>query len=276
MLIELFFFLQQKLNKSLWKTDLHENINILCEKQTDETEKSKYLISRLLIMKTVSEKTACWASTVSKLCEIIEKLQKRDVFSQCIFRKVKNLKTCKWKSVSKQDWSLNEAELLKLQSSLYVSSNSAVKMKLFYWHHDDVYVDHYDCDKTASLLQHKYYWYRLNQNVKKFVKFCFECQKMQTSRHKKYDKMSFLSTLKESWKHLFMNFITNLSSLLYREIVYDVILIVMNKFIKMIRYFFVKQTISVSELADFFANEILKLHKKSQFIVMNRSSLFIS
>ena len=73
-LIKLLSFLQWKLSKSLWKIDLHESINILYKKQTDETEKLKYLISRLLIIKTVSKKTTCWTSTVSKLCEIIEKL----------------------------------------------------------------------------------------------------------------------------------------------------------------------------------------------------------
>ena len=96
------------------------------------------------------------------------------------------------------------------------------------------------------------------------------------SRHKKYNKMSLLFTFKELWKHLFMNFITDLSLLLYREIVYNAILIVMNRFIKMIRYFSVKQTIFVFELADLFADKILKLHKKSQFIVTDRDSLFIS
>ena len=63
---------------------------------------------------------------------------------------------------------------------------------------------------------------------------------MWVSKHKKYDKMSFLSTLKELWKYLFMNFIADLFSLLYKEIVYNAILIVMNKFIKIIRYFSVK------------------------------------
>ena len=114
MLIKLFSFLQWKLNKNLWEISLCENINISCEKQIDETEKLKYLISRLLIMKTINKKTACWANTVFKLCEIIEKLQKKNIFSQHIFRKIKDLKTCKWKSVSKQDWSLNKAELLRL------------------------------------------------------------------------------------------------------------------------------------------------------------------
>ena len=108
-------------------------------------------------MKIVSEKTACWANTVFKLCEIIKKLQKRNVFSQHIFKEVKDLKICKQKSVFKQDWNLNEAKLLKFQSSLYVSFNSVIKMKLLYQHYDDVYISHYNYNKTASLLWHKYY-----------------------------------------------------------------------------------------------------------------------
>ena len=157
-----------------------------------------------------------------------------------------------------------------------MSFNSAIKMKLLCQHYNDVYINYYNYNKTASLLWHKYYWYRLNQNMKKFVKFCFECQKMQAFKYKKYNKMSFLSTLKKSWKHLFMNFITDLSLSLYKKIIYNVILIVMNRFIKMIKYFFIKQTISASELADLFVDEILKLYKKSQFIVTDRDSLFIS
>ena len=59
-------------------------------------------------------------------------------------------------------------------------------------------------------------------------------------KHKKYNKISFLFTFKELWKHLFMNFIADLFLLLYKRVVYNVILIVMNRFIKMIKYFSVK------------------------------------
>ena len=92
---------------------MHKNINILHEKQTDETKKLKYLISKLLIMKTVSKKTTCQANIVFKLYKIIKKLQKRDIFFQYIFEKVKKLKTCMQKSVSKQNWNLNKTKLLK-------------------------------------------------------------------------------------------------------------------------------------------------------------------
>ena len=61
-----------------------------------------------------------------------------------------------------------------------MSFNFVIKIKLLCQHYDDVYINYYNCNKTASLLQHKYYWYKLNQNVKKFVKFYFKCQKMQT------------------------------------------------------------------------------------------------
>ena len=73
-----------------------------------------------------------------------------------------------------------------------------------------------------------------------------------------------------------MNFIADLFLLLYKEVIYNAILIVINKFIKMIRYFLVKQIIFVFKLADLFADKILKLHKKLQFIVTDKDSLFIN
>ena len=63
---------------------------------------------------------------------------------------------------------------------------------------------------------------------------------MQTFKHKKYDKIFLLFTFKELWKYLFMNFIADLFSLLYREIIYNAILIVINRFIKIIKYFLIK------------------------------------
>lgn len=97
--IELFLFLQHKLEKSLWEAHLSENLNFLQNYQASETKILKFLISRLLIMKIVSEKIAC-DETVFSFKDLIWKLQKKNVFSQRIFEKVKNLNNCKSRSVS--------------------------------------------------------------------------------------------------------------------------------------------------------------------------------
>ncbi len=52
--------------------------------------------------------------------------------------------------------------------------------------------------------------------------------------HKLYKKLIPLSQLEGIWKEILMNFITGLPLSLYREIAYDAILVVVNKYLKMV------------------------------------------
>ena len=73
-----------------------------------------------------------------------------------------------------------------------------------------------------------------------------------------------------------MNFIIDLFSSKRRDVVYDSILVIMNRCIKMIKYIFVTIKIDVVTLAKIFYEKILLRFDTSTEIVNDKDSVFIS
>ena len=73
-----------------------------------------------------------------------------------------------------------------------------------------------------------------------------------------------------------MNFITNLSLSRRNEIVYDLILIVVDCYIKMTRYLSTRKTLTTVELAKLFFKEVILRYEVFKKIIINRDSLFIN
>ena len=73
-----------------------------------------------------------------------------------------------------------------------------------------------------------------------------------------------------------MNFVTKLSSSKRREVVYDSILIIIDKCIKMIKYIFVIKTIDVAKLTKMFFEKIVLRFDISDNIMSDRKFIFIN
>ncbi len=73
-----------------------------------------------------------------------------------------------------------------------------------------------------------------------------------------------------------MNFITDLSSSKWKEVVYDLILVIVDHYTKMTRYLFTKKTLTVVELAELFFEQIALKYEILNDIIIDKDSLFIS
>ena len=62
----------------------------------------------------------------------------------------------------------------------------------------------------------------------------------------------------------------------FKDVIYNVILIIMNRFIKMIKYLFIKITIDVVTLTKVFYNKIICYYNILNDIVNNRDFIFIN
>jgi hypothetical protein len=102
-------------------------------------------------------------------------------------------------------------------------------------HHDDILADHFDVKKTIELLNRKYHWSRMIKYVKFYIKTCDICQRTKTSRHFSYDDLQSLLLSQDSWQEIIMNFITDLSSSKRSNDVYDSVLVIVNRYIKIVK-----------------------------------------
>ena len=174
------------------------------------------------------------------------------------------------------DWTINFKNLIKYENKLFVFKNLTTRKKLICRNHDDSLIEHFDAEKILKLFQKKYYWSVCEEQVKKYVRFCNICQRTKISRHKLYKKLSSLFAFKKSWKEIIMNFVTKLFSSKRRGVVYDFILMIIDRYIKMIKYVSIIKKIDVAELTKVFFEKIVLRFDMSDEIVNDRKSVFTS
>ncbi len=135
-----------------------------------------------------------------------------------------------WKN-DVEAWTLNSQEIIKYNESLYVSEDFSVREELLKQHHNDSLARHFDANKINELLDCKYYWKSMIKDVKEYINTCNICQSMKMKRHLSYDELKSLFQFTNLWKEITMNFITDLSSSKWKEVMYDLILVIVNHYI---------------------------------------------
>ncbi len=180
-----------------------------------------------------------------------------------------------WKSDVKA-WTLNSQEMIEYNESLYVLEDLSVREELLKRHHDDLLAKHFDADKISELLNCKYYWKSMIKNVKEYINTCDICQRVKIKCHLSYDELRSLFRFTNSWKEITMNFITDLSSSKWKKVVYDLILVIVDHYIKMTRYLFTKKTLTVIKLTELFFEQIALRYEILNDIIINKDSLFIN
>jgi len=182
-------------------------------------------------------------------------------------------------SIQKNDveaWTLNSQEMIKYNESLYVSKDLSVREELLKCYHDDLLARHFDTDKISELLDCKYYWKSMIKNVKEYINTCNICQRVKMKCHLSYDELRSLFQFTNSWKEIIMNFITDLSSSKWKEVMYDSILVIVDCYMKMMHYLSMKKTLTIIELAKLFFEKIALRYEILNDIVIDRNSLFIN
>jgi len=195
-----------------------------------ETVNCRQLISCALVSELASHKTVYDDSSKSFLL-LVHSLQMNNFFVQA--QKVTIAKNKQSQNVKGLRWVFNMTKLLWYERRLYIPSEASVQTELLKHHHDNELTEHFSIEWTLELVLHKYYWSELVKDVKKYVFSCNICQRVKVFRHHSYDKMQALPHSNSLWEKVIMNMITDLPSSKCSNSVYDVILMVVDRYIKM-------------------------------------------
>jgi hypothetical protein len=169
-------------------------------------------------------------------------------------------------------WNI-ENDLLCWENKWYIFSRYFKKV-LLKQNHDDSYVDHFEHERTFDLLKKKYFSNNMSKNVKTYVDICSTCYRIKSVRHKSHDMLQSLFIFEKSRQDWTMNFIIDLSFSKHKEIVYDSILMMINRYIKFSLYISSKKTWNVENLTNALIDEIFIKFEKFVFIVTARDFLF--
>ena len=252
----------------------HHDHNIaLALNSVAETVDCRQLVSCLLIMKLTDNETA-YSKCADFFLSLVHSVQEMNVFVQ--EQKALIVKSKHHHNTEFFIWTVNFKRMLHHQERLYISSDEAIRAELLKHHHDNVLIRHFNIVWTQELLSCKYYWHELSEDVKKYVFSCDMCQKIKVSRHHSYSDMQSLLCSTDSWKKMIMNMITDLSLSKCRDNIYDAILVMIDHYTKMTRYFSTINKLTAVKLTDMFFKHIVLQYRISREIVSNQESIFTS
>jgi hypothetical protein len=97
-------------------------------------------------------------------------------------------------------------------------------------------------------------------------------------RYKLYELLKSLKALKNVWKYIALNFIVKLLSLikLIIKVVFDSILVIIDRFTKYEYFILYKESLLIEKLAYTFNKHIIGNYKISKKIISNKDKLFTS
>ncbi len=152
-----------------------------------------------------------------------------------------------------------------------------VRTELISRHHDDPLAGHFGIDKTRELIVRKYYWSTLRRDVEAYVTGYDICLASKAVRHKLYGDLQSLPVPTHRWKDLSMDFVTGLLvSTNWKGDTYDLILVIVDRLMKMVHYEPVKDTIDTPGLAQILLDVVVRHHGLPDSIVSDRGSVFTS
>jgi hypothetical protein len=169
-------------------------------------------------------------------------------------------------------WNI-ENDLLRWENKWYILSR-LFRREFLKQNHDDSYADHFEHERILDLLRRKYFWNNMSKNVKKYVDICSTCHRIKFVRHKSHDLLQSLFIFERSRQDWTMNFITDLSLSKHREVAYDSMLMMIDRYIKFSLYISSKKTWNVEDLTNALIDEIFIKFERFVFIVTDRDSLF--
>ena len=143
--------------------------------------------------------------------------------------------------------------------------------------HDELLTNYKNVNVTWIKVLKKYFFFKMRKKIKKYVKKCEVCVKTKKSRQSE-SSMQSLEISNKSWQSVTMNFITDLSEFMNSviRVDYDEILVIVNRFLKMTKFVFVKSKQTTEQLTYVLIKELMITERMSEFIVFDRDKLFIS
>jgi transposase InsO family protein len=137
--------------------------------------------------------------------------------------------------------------------------------------HDTPYSNHVGTAETMEHLQRHFFWPRMAEDVKQFVKTCELCQRTKHGPNKTPGLLQPLSVPSARWKEISMDFMTKLP-LTPRG--HTALLVVVDRLTKRAHFLATTDDITAEQTAKLFFSQIIRLHGIPDNIVSDRDPKF--
>jgi len=162
--------------------------------------------------------------------------------------------------------------LLWYQGKIWTPKDEGIRTSLIAKHHKPPQAGYGGTAKTTVLISRRYYWPKIREDIKRFIKNWDTCQTTKVVRHAPYGLLESHEAPDRPWQSIAMDFITDLP----KSEGHDTILVVIDRLIKMSHFIPYSKDLDARQFANLFMKEIVWLHGLPHDIITDRGSLFTS
>jgi hypothetical protein len=218
------------------------------------------------------------AQTIGQLSELEElwqeALQTDESYEKivtCLREGKRKLPTDLKLKVSIAECALNEEDRLLFRGRLWVPELEELRTKMIQGTHDSRACGHPGRDSTGAILARQYFWPRMYEDVRRFLRNCDACGASTPWRERRRGFLKPLPVPDRLWSEISMDFVTDLNPSQGRTN----ILVVTDRLGKGVIFKGLKD-IKVETVAKWFVREYYSQHYIPRAIVSDRGSQFVS
>jgi len=158
------------------------------------------------------------------------------------------------------------------QGKIWIPNNEGIRTNLIRQDHDILPAGHGGTAKTTELVQRKYYWPKMRETIKQYVKSCDICQLTKVVRHVPYGLMKPNEAPNRPLKSISMDFITELPP----SAGADAVVIVIDRLTKMAHFIPCTKNMQSKQFQEPFIRETFRPQGIPRDIITDRGSIFTS
>jgi len=153
---------------------------------------------------------------------------------------------------------------------VYVPKDEELRVEIIWLRYDVPVTGHGGKWKMIELVTRNYWWLEVTRDVGKYIEEFDMCQMMKNKTEMPAGKLKLSKVPKRPWTHLTVDFITKLPVAVGK----DAILVVCDQLSKMMHFVATTKGMLAEGLARLFRNNIWKLHRLLESIVLDRGPQF--
>jgi transposase InsO family protein len=177
------------------------------------------------------------------------------------------------KGLEKGDGTFWEQDgLVYRKGRIYVPKKISLREQIIRENHDSPEAGHPGIYRTMSSIQRTWWWPSMKAEVRKYLRGCLMCQQNKAQRERKAAPLHPLEVPNGPWEEITIDLIGPLPP----SKGHDAILVVVDRFTKMIRLIATETSLTSKGLAELYRDHIWKLHGIPRKVISDRGPQFAS
>lgn len=172
----------------------------------------------------------------------------------------------------KDGWMVEKEGIVYVGGKIYIPPNIKLRERILVENHNSTTAGHPGIYKTDEMIRRNTWWPGLLKDVKKFIKGCEECQKNKIIRESKHAPLHPHAIPNHPWETISVDLIGPLPT----SNGYDAILVIVDKFTKMIKVIPTNTTITSEQMAQQYRDHVWRNHGLPKKIISDRGPQFAS